>query len=106
MKKILITYDGVAWYANALAVPAAWKDRQVFLLFGAVDESCKVFVNGKLVHTRLFSKNGDEAKSFAVDITSAIDWKRPEKTLVHVMVIDEMGQGGIWQRVYLASKKK
>ena len=106
MKKFLAKYDGIGWYARTLAVPADWKDRQVYLLFGAVDESCKVFVNGKHVHTRMYKNNRDETKSFAVDITSAIDWENPEKTTVHVMVMDESGEGGIWQRVYLVSKVK
>ena len=106
MKKFLTRYDGIGWYAKTLAVPPDWKDRSVYLLFGAVDESCKVFVNGRHVHTRMYKNNGDETKPFAVDITSAIDWNKPEKTLVHVMVIDEAGEGGIWQRVYLVSKKK
>ena len=106
MKKFLTTYDGAAWYARTLAVPADWKDRKVFLLFGAVDESCKVYVNGKHVHTRIYKNPRDETKAFAVDITSAVDWEKPRKTFVHVKVMDENGEGGIWQRVYLVSKKK
>lgn len=106
MKKFLASYDGIGWYARTVSVPADWKDRQVFLLFGAVDEACKVFVNGKLVHTRKYEKRGDEARAFPVDITSAINWNDPKKTTVHVMVIDENGEGGIWQKVYLTSKKK
>ena len=106
MKKFLSSYDGIGWYARSIAVPEDWKDRTVYLLFGAVDESCKVFVNGKLLHTRMYSKNGDEARAFSVDITSAVNWNNPKKNTVHVMVIDENGEGGIWQKVYLASKKK
>lgn len=106
MKAFLTRYDGIGWYAQVLAVPSDWKDRNVYLLFGAVDESCKVFVNGKLVHTRMYKNNRDETKPFAADITSAIDWNKPDQTRVHVMVIDEAGEGGIWQRVYLVSKKK
>jgi hypothetical protein len=106
LKDFLVKYDGIGWYAQVLNIPPDWKDRKVYLLFGAVDESCKVFVNGKHVHTRMFKNNGDETKPFAVDITSAVNWEKPHQTLVHVMVIDEAGQGGIWQRVYLVSKKK
>lgn len=105
MKKRLITYDGVGWFARNIAIPVSWKERQVFLLFGAVDEACKVFVNGKLVHTRKYERPRDESRPFSVDITRYIDWKRPTRNLVHVMVIDETGQGGITQRVYLVSRK-
>lgn len=103
MKKRLISYDGLGWYARRLSVPKDWKDRRVLLLVGAVDEACKVWVNGMFCHERRYQKPGDEARPFEVDITKAIDWSAPEKTDVVIRVEDRNGEGGLWRKVYLVS---
>ena len=106
LKEKLATYDGIGWYAQRLTVPADWKDRRVFLLFGAVDESCKVWVNGKLLHTRKYRNPGDESKPFDVEITEEVSKTKDRLVNVVVQVEDRGGEGGIWKRVFLVSKKK
>ena len=39
-------YDGIGWYAAEIQVPEEWKDREVLLYFGAVNNSALVYVNG------------------------------------------------------------
>ena len=41
-RKMLEKYDGLAYYAQALPIPAEWKDKDIFLIFGGVDESAWV----------------------------------------------------------------
>lgn len=109
MKKILASYDGYGWYAKRLQIPVNWKDRKVFLLFGAVDDGCYVYVNGKLLLERHYAieGRGSESKPFDVDITKSINWKQKKPYVdVVVCVEDKGGAGGIWKRVFLVSQKK
>ncbi len=75
----------------------------MFLYFGAVDESCKVWVNGKFAGEHPFVKPDDWRTSFPIEITDCIDWNRPTQ-LVVVRVEDKSGAGGIWKPVWLVSK--
>ena len=42
-------YKGLAWYRQALDVPAEFAGKRVFLWCGGVDEKAKVWVNGKVI---------------------------------------------------------
>ena len=97
-------YDGVAWYGTALEnFPLDWKGRKVFLYFGAVDESCWIYVNGKKAGEHLFVKPDDWRSPFSIEITDCIDWDSPRQVVV-VRVEDKAGSGGIWKDVMLVSK--
>ncbi len=85
-------YKGLAWYRQEVELPADLAAGRVFLWFGGVDESAKVWVNGKLV--------GNSPRSaftpFELDATGAV---RPGKNTVAVCVanlhVDELGSGGL-----------
>ncbi|MBE6370562.1 MAG: DUF4838 domain-containing protein [Lentisphaerae bacterium] len=97
-------YDGIAWYGTALDnFPLDWKGRRVFLYFGAVDESCWIYVNGKKAGEHLFVKPDDWRSPFSIEITDCIDWDSPRQVVV-VRVADKSGGGGIWKDVMLVSK--
>ncbi len=100
----LKTYDGVAWYATRLAVPPEMEGRKLYLYFGAVDESCQVFVNGNLAGEHLFKKPDDWTTPFEIRIDPHFDSER-DPQLVIVRVEDRTGAGGIWKRVWLVSRK-
>ncbi len=104
-RKMLEKYDGFAYYAQALAIPAEWKDKEIFLIFGGVDESAWVYVNGKFAGCHIYAKESDWKTPFAISIADKIDWNR-EKQTVTVRVQDKAGQGGIWRPVFLAVKRK
>ena len=109
MKKILASYDGYGWYAKRISIPADWKDRKVMLLFGAVDDGCYVYVNGKLLLERHYATEGkgSEGKPFEVDITSSINWKEKKPAVDVVVCVEDVGgAGGIWKKVFLVSQKK
>lgn len=106
LRKKTAKYDGIAWYALVLpAIPENWKDRRVFLYFGAVDESCQVYINGKMMGERKYKKSSDWRTPFVIEITKGIDWKKKRQEAV-IRVEDRTGAGGIWKRVLLVSKGK
>lgn len=103
MAKVITSYDGIGWYATRVGIPPELKGRRVFLRFGAVDESCWVYVNGKLAGQHLYVKTNDWKTPFEIQIDGAIDWNE-ERQLVIVRVEDRAGLGGIWRPVWLVSK--
>ncbi|MDR1600347.1 MAG: glycoside hydrolase family 2 [Oscillospiraceae bacterium] len=107
----------VLWYRRAFVRPGAMRGRRVLLRFGAVDWSCRVWVNG-------VSVGGHEGgyTPFALDITHALrdDPDAPNDVAVRVIDLPDRAQprgkqywrrgltgcwytpvSGIWQTVYL-----
>ena len=103
IRAMLKNYDGIGWYAVPLTVPKEWKGREVALVFGAVDESAWVYVNGQFCGSRIFKERDDWKTAFSIDITKAVNFSKPGQTLF-VKVEDRGGQGGIWRPVMLVSK--
>lgn len=64
------------WYRRTFSVDPSWKGKNIILHFGAVDCSCEIFVNGRLVGKHVGGNNG-----FGIDITKALK-PRGENTLV------------------------
>ncbi len=56
-------------YRRRFKVPQDWEGRRVIINFGAVDYSCKVFVNGTFLGSHIGGNTG-----FSFDITPAINW--------------------------------
>ena len=98
LRKKTANYDGIAWYARKIRIPAQWKNSRIFLHFGAVDEAAEVWVNGKKAGSHPFIKPSDWKTPFDIDITKFIDWSQKEQ-LVTVQVTDKAMAGGIWKRV-------
>jgi hypothetical protein len=98
-------YDGIGWYSTQVRIPPEFKGRTILLHFGAVDDSCWVYVNGKPAGKHLYEKSSDVYSPFEIDITNEVDPSSPEQT-VTVRVEDKAGAGGIWKRVWLVSKLK
>ncbi|MFP6665346.1 MAG: glycoside hydrolase family 2 TIM barrel-domain containing protein [Deltaproteobacteria bacterium] len=57
----------VVWYHREIEVPAAWQGQRVLLHFGAVDWSCRVWLNGIEV-----GQHRGGSVSFCMDITDAL----------------------------------
>ncbi len=103
LREKLSRYDGIAWYAQAISIPADWKGRKIYLCFGAVDESCEVFVNGRKAGEHLYQKPDDWCTAFFIQIDSCVNWNMAEQR-IFVRVEDRGGNGGIWKRVWLVSQ--
>ena len=94
-------YDGVAWYRTRFTPPALPKGARAKLLFGAVDESCKVWVNGRFVGEHPFVKPDDWKIPFEFDVT---DFLVEGQNQIAVRVVDNAGAGGIWKLVWLLAE--
>ena len=105
VREALKTYDGAAWYALPLSVPAAWKGKEIALVFGAVDESAWVYLNGKLCGTQIYKGGDDWKKPFTIRIDQAINWNGGSQRLF-VRVEDNGGLGGLWRPVMLVCRDK
>lgn len=101
--KTITDYDGIGWYATRVKIPAELKGRNIFLRFGAVDESCWVYVNGKLAGEHIYKNTNDWKTPFEIQLNDFIDWDR-EWQMVVVRVEDKGGLGGVWRPVWLVSK--
>ena len=98
-------YDGIGWYATTITIPKDWQDREIFLYFGAVDESCWVYLNGKEAGQHLYQKSDDWTVPFTISLNDHIDWTNAVQQVV-VRVEDNGGAGGIWRRVFVVSKQE
>ena len=103
--QFLKNYDGIAWYAQSIEVKPEWRGKTIELLFGGVDESAWIWVNGRFAGKRVYSGGGEWREAFTVPITDLVDWNR-KKQLVVVRVEDKAGLGGIFKNIYLVTKKK
>ena len=104
-RKLMEKYDGYGYYGVALRIDPAWKGKEISLVFGAVDESAWVCVNGKFAGKRLYVNDSDWKTPFAIPITDVIDWNQKQQTVV-VRVLDTNGAGGIWRPVMLAVREQ
>ncbi len=104
LQEKLKNYDGIGWYAQTIKIPENWKGRKIYLYFGAVDESGKIFLNGKLAGERLHDNPDNWLLPFAIRIDQCVDWQKPEQQLV-IRVEDTAGAGGIWKPVWMAADK-
>lgn len=104
IRKQTADYDGIAWYAIHTPIRQELKGRKIFLYFQAVDESCQIYVNGKKAGEHLFKNDDDWRTPFLIPIDHVIDWTKKQQRIV-VRVQDTNGQGGIWKRVFIVSKK-
>lgn len=99
LREKLKNYDGIAWYATPIQVPEKMRGREICLYFGAVDESCRVYINGQEAGGHL----DDWKTPFTIRIDPFVDWRK-EFQQITVRVEDKAGNGGIWRPVWLVSK--
>ena len=95
-------FDGIAWYRNRFSLEPEDAGRQVRLVFGAVDEACRVWVNGEQLLDRPYPYRGNPnswQEAFELDVTETVRFDRPN-TLV-VRVEDNTGAGGIFKPVWI-----
>lgn len=102
-REALPKYDGIAWYSTQIEVPASMRAHRVFLRFGAVDESCWVYVNGREAGRHIYTEKDDWKTPFEIPIDAHIDWDSKTQH-VTVRVQDKAGVGGVWKPVWVVSK--
>ena len=91
-------YKGLAWYRQTLTVPEKFAGKRVFFWCGGVDESAKVWINGKLVGI----SHGAAMYPFELDATEMIT--AGDNSIVVCVAnerVNELGTGGILAPVML-----
>lgn len=96
-------YNGLAWYRVRFNVDEKWHGQKLALLFGAVDESATVYLNGKKVGERPFVNPNDWQVPFTMDVGDALRFDGENELMV--LVEDTAGAGGVWKPVWLVSPK-
>jgi beta-galactosidase/beta-glucuronidase len=105
----------ILWYRRSFALPTQWNGQRVLLRFGAVDWSCRVYVNGVAV-----GEHAGGYTPFALDITPALKWGQSNDLCLRVVDMSDVAQprgkqywkrglmgcwytptSGVWQSVYL-----
>lgn len=103
-------YRGVAWYRRNFKVPDDWDGRRILLRFGAVDWSCKVWLNGEFLgeHEGGYSAFGFDMTDFLNDGDNAVVLRVWDPTDLDPQIPRGKQGGmwytpssGIWQTVYL-----
>jgi Domain of unknown function (DUF4838)/Glycosyl hydrolases family 2, sugar binding domain len=93
-------YDGYAWYTVEIDVPEV-AEKTIWLLFGAVDETFDLWINGEPAG----ESKGDPVslwdKPVALDVTGKL--KPGQKNRVTVRVRDVGYAGGIWKPVWITA---
>ena len=105
IKKHGTDYTGLCWYKTKFTHKPARNAKKVEIVFGAVDEGCKVWFNGQLVLDRPYPYKGNTNswnEPFSIDVTKLL--KKSGENDLTVMVINNIGQGGIFQSVLIREK--
>ena len=92
-------YHGVAWYSTEFDVPAFPPGRRMWLLFGAVDGTCEVWVDGKPAGKQDEDPGLMWDKPFALEVAALV--AHPGKHRVTVRVRKDNYAAGIWKPVEL-----
>ncbi|MFA6816658.1 MAG: DUF4838 domain-containing protein [Lentisphaeria bacterium] len=102
LMKELKNYDGIGWYAQNIRIPEKQKGNKLYLMFGGVDESCWIYVNGKEAGKHLFQNSDDWKTPFKIRIDPYLNWENKSTTII-VRVEDKEGAGGISKPVWVVT---
>ena len=99
----------IGWYARTITIPAAWRGRRIFLVFGACDWHTTAWLDG----ARLGEHQGGYTP-FSFELTSGAHPGAPQRLAVRVddrphpfKLEGKQGYGrarGMWQTVYLEAR--
>jgi len=88
--------DGYAWYRRSVNVPAAWQAEKVWLVLGAVNDSCVVFCNGQQVNSfGDHTEHSVASVSLIVELSGALRYGA--ENLLAIQVFDWGASGGLWR---------
>ena len=94
------SYIGTAWYVTTVVIPKT-KAKHVWLLFGAVDETWKVWIDGE------YMGNSKGAPAQIWDMPAAVEitgkYIPEQKVRIAVCVHNQAGPGGVWKPVTITT---
>lgn len=85
-------YDGPAWYRKEFIIPKELQGEDLVVLLGKIDDSDKVFLNGKLI-----GSNHDQYSKMRYYFVTRDQFKAGSKNTLMVYVEDTGGVGGIYE---------
>lgn len=71
---------GWAWYQKKIDIPAVWKNKNVFISFGAINHTSMIYVNGKKVDQNI----GDGFNSFSINLNRKLNYGKENVITVGV----------------------
>ena len=86
--------DGYGWYRKTVEIPADWEDEEVWINFSGVNDSYRLFINGKLLTSFGDAENTIFNSSTLSELSRVL--KFGEENLITVQVNDWGNSGGIW----------
>ena len=95
--------DGVAWYRARVRVPSGWDPDAAYLVLEGVDDSFRLYVDGREV-----ARRGDPEAGVTIWLQRQVvdlgRHLRPGRTHeVILRVVDHGGAGGLWKPVWLTN---
>jgi hypothetical protein len=96
------------WYRLKITLPPEDSAERAYLCLGAVDEDCKIWINGKIAGGFLsnFTVDPDSWKRpYKIEITDWIRYGRPNYICVRVRK-QNPGLGGIWKASWIELKNR
>ncbi len=85
-------FDGLVWFRKAIDVPASWKDKELTLELGPIDDMDTTWFNGVKVGAHNESGQWQAMRKYTI----AADLARTGKNVITVQVLDTGGGGGIY----------
>ncbi len=95
--------DGYGWYRKTVEIPADWVGKEVWINFSGVNDSYRLFINGKLLTSFGDAENTIFNSSTLSELSQVL--KFGEKNLITVQVNDWGNSGGIWMPVEITVDK-
>jgi hypothetical protein len=86
--------DSYGWYRKVLHIPADWKGKEVWLKFSGVNDSYKLYVNGKLLTSFGDAEHTIFNRTTLTEIGRIINFGK--ENLIAVQVNDWGNSGGLW----------
>lgn len=85
-------FDGIIWFRKKIKIPDSWKNEDLILNLGPVDDMDKTYVNGILVGS--YEREGFWQKDRVYKVPKEL--VQSSELVIAVRVIDNQGGGGIW----------
>jgi sialate O-acetylesterase len=87
-------YDGHAWYRSVISIPAAWRDGEVHLVMGTVDDTDRTYLDGRLIGMTdgKTPKHWDALRDYPLPPGQI---RFGERQTVAIHVFDQQGDGGL-----------
>ena len=89
-------YIGNGWYRRTVTLPKNPGGRHAILLFGGVDESAWVWVNGQFAGSHDIGPTGWD-KPFRLDVSKLLKWQ--DKNQITIRAMNTAHAGGVWRPV-------